>query len=266
MSVERDYIRFLGTGGARFVVSQQLRSSAGTWCSFNGTNVCIDPGPGTLVRCFSGQLKLNPEHLDGIILTHRHLDHSTDANVMVEAMTRGTYRKRGVLYAPADALENAEPVVFKYLRESVERVEILKEGGSYDLGSVEFSCPVRHDHSVETYGLTFKYKGLKISFITDTSFFTELASYYKSDILIINVVLFKHPGYNRIKHLDIEGAGNIIKEIKPQKVVLTHFGTTMLDNNPPKLAEKLSKVTGVEVEAAEDDMVLELQKFFPKSR
>ncbi|KAA0008312.1 MAG: hypothetical protein FE042_02380, partial [Thermoplasmata archaeon] len=65
-----DFIKFLGTAGARFVMINQLRSSAGTWVSLNGTNILIDPGPGTLIRCLSSKPKLNPRQLDAIILTH----------------------------------------------------------------------------------------------------------------------------------------------------------------------------------------------------
>ena len=68
-------IKFLGTAGARFVVSQQLRKSGGIWIRLDDSNVLIDPGPGTLIRCLSSKPKLNPMNLDAIILTHRHLDH-----------------------------------------------------------------------------------------------------------------------------------------------------------------------------------------------
>ena len=82
-------IKFLGTAGARFVVTRQLRKSGGLWLTFDDTNILIDPGPGSLVRCLSSRPKLNPKDLDGIILTHRHIDHSNDINIMIEAMTNG---------------------------------------------------------------------------------------------------------------------------------------------------------------------------------
>jgi len=101
-----NFIKFLGTGGARFVVSKQLRASGGIWLSYQGTQVIIDPGPGALVKALSSRPKLDPAKLDGIILTHRHLDHASDVNIMIEAMTKGGFKKKGTLFAPADALDS----------------------------------------------------------------------------------------------------------------------------------------------------------------
>jgi len=76
--------------------------------------------------------------LDGIILTHKHLDHSNDINIMIEAMTNGGYNKRGVVFAPIDALEG-DPVILKYIRNHIEKIEILKERGTYHIGNISFS-------------------------------------------------------------------------------------------------------------------------------
>ncbi|MCJ7498036.1 MAG: MBL fold metallo-hydrolase, partial [candidate division Zixibacteria bacterium] len=106
-------IKFLGTAGARIVVAKQLRASGGIWLSLENKNFLVDPGPGTLVKCHSSKPKLDPSKLDAIILTHRHIDHSNDVNIMIEAMTEGGFKRRGMLFCPADAL-NDDPVVLKY--------------------------------------------------------------------------------------------------------------------------------------------------------
>jgi len=49
-------IRFLGTGGARFVVAKQIRASGGMWMRFGETQIHVDPGPGALVRALSIEL------------------------------------------------------------------------------------------------------------------------------------------------------------------------------------------------------------------
>jgi phosphoribosyl 1,2-cyclic phosphodiesterase len=257
-----DWIKFLGTAGARFVVSKQLRFSGGTWCRLQEMNILIDPGPGTLLRCFASRPKLDPEDLDAIILTHRHLDHSTDVNVMIEAMTRGTFNRRGALFAPVDAVEGEEPVVLRHTRQSVERLELLQEGRRYQLGSLDFFVPVRHRHPVETYGLMFQLPRGRVAFISDTAYFPELAGHYAhSDIIIINVVFFELPPAREIQHLDLEGARALIRSIKPRLAVMTHFGMTMLNHKPYQLAQQLSEETGTQVVAATDGMKLDLEKY-----
>ena len=140
------WIKFIGTAGARFVVAKQLRSSAGLWLSLQGVNLYLDPGPGALVRSLSSKPRLEPTKLDGILLSHKHLDHSGDINVMIEAMTEGGYRPRGVLFAPQDALEE-DPVVFRYVRSYLEKIEVLKENSQYSLGNLKFSTGKKHQHS-----------------------------------------------------------------------------------------------------------------------
>lgn len=253
-----DFIKFLGTGGARFVVSKQLRASGGIWLSYQGTQVIIDPGPGALVKALSGRPKLDPAQLDGIILTHRHLDHASDVNIMIEAMTKGGFQKKGTLFVPADALDH-DPVVLRYIRSYVAHIELLQEEKSYHLGPIHFSTPVRHNHPVETYGLNFFFSQGALSLIADTLFFPQLTNHYQADCLIINVVRLKAISDKVIYHLCLDDAKKIIARIKPAKALLTHFGMTMLQAKPWKLAKELSRLTGVEVIACSDGMVFSLK-------
>jgi len=253
------FIKFLGTAGARFVVTKQLRSSGGSWLSAGKTNLFIDPGPGALIRCLGSKPKLDPNQLDGILLTHRHLDHSGDINIMIEAMTEGGFKKRGVLFAPSDALED-DPVVLRYVREYVERVEVLRENSEYRIGDIKFSTSKKHLHGVETYGLNFKIENKKISWITDTKFFPELPNLYRGEILIIHVVRLKPIGDEPIDHLSIDDSKRIIKETKPKLTILTHFGMTMIRAKPWVVAEELEKELGLKVIAASDGMKLDLKE------
>lgn len=250
------FIKFLGTAGARFVVTKQLRSSGGLWMSVGETNLSIDPGPGALVRCLNSKPKLEPSTLDGILLTHKHLDHSGDVNVMIEAMTEGGFKKKGVLFAPEDALEE-DPVVLRYLRAYVEKVIVLKENTEYRIGEIQFSTTRKHQHRVETYGINFKIKPHSVSLISDTRFFPELPRLYRGEILIIHVVRLKPIVDEPIEHLSIEDVKTIVKKVKPRLTILTHFGMTMIRAKPWEVASELEKELGLKVMAASDGLKLD---------
>jgi len=251
-----DYIKFLGTAGARFVMITQLRASGGMWFSINGVEILVDPGPGCLVRAVKSKPKLSPNKLDGIFLSHKHLDHSCDINLMIEAMTEGGHKKKGIVLAPYDALEN-DPVILRYCRNFPEKVEVIREKGEYRVKSLTFEIPLKHRHGVETYG--FKLKNKKspvIGYISDTSFFDELIEGYRgSEILIINTVLYEKK--EGVDHLSLPEAEIIIREIKPKKAILTHFGMTMLRNKIWEKQEEISDRTGVDVIVANDGMKFE---------
>jgi len=256
--INMNVLKFLGTAGARFVVMKQLRASGGLWLTLDGTHVLVDPGPGALIRCLSSRPKLDPQDLEGIILTHRHLDHSNDINIMIEAMTNGGFKKKGVVFAPGDALEG-DPVILKYIRNQVDRIEILKEKGQYQVGNISFETPIRLKHGVETYGINVKGKTSSISLITDTDYFTDLASYFTGDILIVNVVMLQDK--NIIEHLCLQEAEQIIKANKPHLAILTHFGMGLVKAKPWEIAENLTQKLGVTVIAARDGMQIDIDQY-----
>ena len=248
-----DVITFLGTAGARFVVAHQFLASGGAWLNLGNTQILLDPGPGSLVQ--AARRKLDATKLAAIILSHRHLDHSGDINIMIEAMTDGGTKKRGTVFVPGDALTQ-DPVIFSYLQSYPQNIQVLTEGGSYVINDVSFKTPVRHKHPVETYGFIFQTPRHTFSWITDTRYFDDLAEHYEGDLLVINVVRL-NPGAP-IDHLALSEARSIIEELRPKIAILTHFGMTMWRARPWELAEKLTEETGVSVIAARDGLKFDL--------
>lgn len=252
---QNNFIKFLGTAGARFVTISQTRASGGVWISFEGTNVLIDPGPGSLIKCLESAPQLEPSTLDGIIVTHKHIDHCNDINIMIEAMTVGGSQKKGMVFVPQD-MRGEDSMLREYVCVLPQEVISLKENGNYSLGSISFSTPLRHIHPVETYGLKFNFKGKTVSFVADARYSSDLADCYRGDILILNTVLLQPSGH--IDHLSIPDAGRLIADIRPQKTILTHFGRDILNKGPETFARQLSGETGIEVIAATDGMTVEL--------
>jgi phosphoribosyl 1,2-cyclic phosphodiesterase len=258
-------ILFLGSGGARFVVARQLRASGGMWFRFGSTQIHVDPGPGALVRALSHVPPCNPRELDAIALSHKHLDHSGDVNALIEAMTSGGFRRRGALLAPADAFDD-EHVVLPYALHFVERVERLTaSSGPYQAstalgtGSVEIFTSVQHVHAVQTYGLHFVYDGLRVSYLPCGRYFDGLAADYaahRPDVLVVNVL--RLVDQMNADHLTWQDARRVVAEVRPKVAVFGHFGTKMLEADPPRLAEQLEDELGLRVIAAYDDYVLDI--------
>jgi len=257
---DSETITFLGTGGARFMLISQLLASGGLWLNLGGTEILVDPGPGCIIQ--ATKRKLRAENLSAIIVSHRHLDHSADVNVMVEAMTEGGQKHHGSLFAPSDALET-DPIIFSYLKDRLDHVNALQEGESYSIGNVSFSTPVRHLHPVETYGLVFKTRKHTFSIITDTSYFNGLDQSYSGELLIINMTFLEPRSRSKADelptdHLSVPDAERLIRELKPRAAILTHFGMTVWQAKPWEVAEQLSQRTGTRVIAARDGMKFDL--------
>jgi ribonuclease BN (tRNA processing enzyme) len=169
-------------------------------------------------------------------------------------MTEGGFKKRGIVFCPADAI-GEDTVILKHALAFPEKIELLEGSKTYKVGEFQFQTSLRHIHPVETYGLKFKMNNTSISFLTDTRYFRELIDFYKTDILVISVVFFE-PRLG-IDHLCLADAESLIKDIKPKKAILTHFGMNMLKAKPHLQAEDLSGRLGIEVLAAYDGMTLD---------
>ncbi|HEX3549193.1 MAG TPA: MBL fold metallo-hydrolase [Candidatus Elarobacter sp.] len=248
-------LRFLGTGGARWVVAKQIRSSAGFWLQTGTTNIHVDPGPGALVRALGQVPRCDPATLDAIVLSHKHLDHAGDVNAMIEAMCQGGWKPRGALCAPRDALDpEQEAVVLPYARRFVPREWIVEAfGGPFAVGDVELTASLRLQHPVETYGLHFRTADARVSYVPCTRYFEEIVDDYRArapDVLVMNVLRYRDS--MDVDHLTFDDARRLVNGIRPGVAIMSHFSTRMLERDPKRLAYELEDATGVKTFAAYD--------------
>jgi len=246
-------VTFLGSGGSRFMMISQKLATGGFWLNLEGTDILVDPGPSCITQVT--QRNMESRMLDAIMLSHRHLDHSADMNIMIEAMTQGGGHPHGYLYAPADALAD-EPVIYGYLRPLLSGVVTLREGGAYRFGGVAVETPLRHHHGVETYGFYFRAGGRTVSYVADTRYFEALAPTYRADLMIICVLTESPRSY--IEHLSVPDAAALIGAARPKVAILTHFGMGLWRGGPENYAARISAETGVRVIAATDGMCFNL--------
>lgn len=248
----KDFIHFFGTTGNKDIFFKKIREAGGLYLNVDNTKIIIDPG----VNTFYKYINTYEEDIDGIILSHIHIDHSNDLNIFVELMTNGGEKKKGTLLVPNQAIQ--EKVLYEYVMNFPEHISIIKPSTTYKIKNIEITSSIEHKHGVENYGFKIKTKNYNIGLVTDTAYFPKLLNSYKGcETLIINVPYYIQDK-PKPKHLDIPAVEEFIKSIKPKKVVLTHFNCNILDNNSNLLAKNLSEKYNIDVIAAEDDMVLEL--------
>jgi phosphoribosyl 1,2-cyclic phosphodiesterase len=243
-------LTFMGTAGARFMVAKQLAASGGLYLELGSTRLAMDPGPGAVVQY--AKRKVDLSRLDGILVSHRHLDHCGDVNVVIEAMTEGGFAHRGRLFCPSDALD-VDPVVLNYLRRFPEEVVRLEPEKTYSVKDITFTTSPLHVHQVETFGFRF---GDRLGWVTDSAYYDGIAEQHKSDVMVIHVVLMECRA--GLPHLCLADAERIIREAKPRLAILTHYGMTVWRAHPWELAADLTQRIGTEVKAARDGMTLEL--------
>jgi phosphoribosyl 1,2-cyclic phosphodiesterase len=243
-------LTFLGTAGARFMVAKQVAASGGLFLEDGDTKIALDPGPGAVVAY--GARKVDLTTLDAIVVSHRHLDHVGDVNVMIEAMTDGGFAHRGRLFCPSDALDD-DPVVFKYLRRFPQEIVRLAPQTDYSVNGITFTTSGRHVHQVETYGFRF---GDRLGWITDSAYYDGIAEQHRADVMLIHTILLHcHPA---LPHLCVDDAERIIREAKPKVAVLTHYGMTVWRADPERIAAELTQRIGSEVRAAFDGMSIDV--------
>lgn len=255
-----DEIVFLGTGGGRFTMITQWRATGGIRLNLGNTKIHVDPGPGALVHC-KGQHQ-NPQGIRYLIVTHAHPDHSTDMNVLIEAMTSGTTKLRGTLVASKSVMEGVAdlgPCASLYHLNGLKEHHTAIAGQELMLGDVKLRTIQARHSDPTTFGARFEYKDKVIVYTSDTEYFEELSQEYEgADIFIVNQM---RPGADRIPHhLCTVDTIKLVKKAKPKLVVLSHFGMKMLRAGPVGEAQRIQKETGIRTIAAEDGMHVSLDE------
>jgi phosphoribosyl 1,2-cyclic phosphodiesterase len=249
-------ITLLGTGGGRFATITQKRRTAGIRIISENLNFHLDPGPGALV--YSINEGLNPQKLNAVFVSHCHPDHYTDAEVLIEAMTKGTTKKRGVLVASRSVLRGNEmgfnPVISNYHRQMLKRVIIASPNKNFQIDNINvFVTEARHTDP-DTVGFRFETSEFgSFAYTSDTEYFEGIGRYYEGTRLLILCVL-RPAGKPWKGHMTTDDTIKIIEEAHPEQAVLTHFGMKMIFRGPSKEARLVEEKTGVPTVAAVDGM------------
>lgn len=258
-------IIFLGTAGDDYVASKCLRNSGGIRIHLGDLQLHIDPGPNALCTCKSCQSNLR--QTTAVICTSNKLIRCNDVNAVISAMTYHGEDINGVLVAVKsiiDGTSSEHPILLSSLKKCVEKIIIAQEGKKIGIENVDIQF-VASSNSEETLGMKMLFPDVVIGYPSDTAYSDKIAREFENcDILILNVPLAS--GLKHGSMMSIDDAIKFTSIVKPQLVVLTGFGKSMLDNDPMVEARKVHQETGCEVLAATDGLVLSPSNYSTRSK
>jgi ribonuclease BN (tRNA processing enzyme) len=227
------------------------RAAAGYLIQLDGKHIWMDAGSGTwrnLLRM------IDYAQLDGIILSHRHPDHTSDVLQAYHARRFGRAEPLDPipLWAPAETVEHLR----EFCGESISGFSytVIDDSTALEFGSARLSF-VPMAHPVETLGVRVEYDGKLFAYSSDTgdsADFDALAA--GADVFVCEATLQNSDDIWE-GHLRASQAAGIARAIGARKLILTHL--------PPgrDLERSLAEARDVaeaEVELASDGRRLEV--------
>ncbi|MFP4117999.1 MAG: MBL fold metallo-hydrolase [Candidatus Woesearchaeota archaeon] len=252
--MEEDSITFLGTAGDVTAINKQQKASGGFIIRYKGSQIHIDPGPGTL--CQYKNFKLNPRNTISLIVTNYDMGHCADTNPMVSAMTHDGLDTRGVLIGAKSIIEGSEhenAILWKRYKSYLEKNIVLKQGERVGINEFDIhAIPSRSDDATG-FGLKIYTPDFTVGYTSDTKFMPMMMRNLEDvDILIIKTV-FPEDEENATRMTTLD-ATRMINECIPRLAILTGFGSKMISSDPLFIARRIHRETGVYVIGAQDGL------------
>lgn len=250
-----DEIIFLGTGGGRYTALFQERSTGGIILMIQGHQIHLDPGPGALLRC--KEMGIFPFKTDCLMATHHHLDHVNDLNILIEAMSHATKRRRGTIISTKTVIENC---IADYHKNFAEKIIALSPEQNTALDGVRIKA-IKCIHSDnDSIGFKFYSNDFCVYYTGDTWIYPGFEKNLSDvDYLIANTIM---PGngignYHMCTNDLISALRNSNNNIK--LIILNHFDLSMLRAGPENEAKIITAKTGINCLAANDSLRVKLK-------
>jgi len=243
---------FLGTCGGRYATGQQMRKTGGIVVKSDESQIHIDPGPGALVESHQN---IKPEKSEGLIISHAHLDHSSDAEPIIEMITEA-YGNECYLFGNKSSLEgfsDLEKTVSKYHQDFCNNVTVLEESSETDFKDLKLESQEMFHSDPKTIGFTIEDEKKKIGFWTDTEYSEELLPFYEdTDVMVIYCT---RPRKEPVKaHTSVNDIPKIMDNVEAETCIVTHFGMKFLHKDLEEERDWLQNQIEGKVIFAEDGM------------
>lgn len=195
-------------------------ASSGYLLEYDGFHLLIDCGSAVLSQL---QRVLQPEELNGVILSHYHPDHTADIGVLQHARLI-----QGFLGKEMECLP-----IYGHSEDEVEFSKLtyknITKGIAYDPDQALTIGPFRvqfllTDHPVTCFAMRFEAGGKSIVYTADTSFKEELVPFTNgADLLVCECNFYGNQNGKNAGHMTSLDAGNLASGANVRQLLLTHL-------------------------------------------
>ncbi|MEH7389188.1 MBL fold metallo-hydrolase [Bacillus sp. JJ1503] len=200
--------------------SKAGEASSGYLLEYDGFHLLIDCGSAVLSQL---QRVLQPEELNGVIISHYHPDHTADIGVLQHARLI-----QGFLGKEMECLP-----IYGHSEDEVEFSKLtyknITEGIAYDPNQALTIGPFRvqfllTDHPVTCFAMRFEAGGKSIVYTADTSFKEELVPFTNgADLLVCECNFYGNQNGKSAGHMTSLDAGNLASDANARQLLLTHL-------------------------------------------
>ncbi|MDS0258967.1 MBL fold metallo-hydrolase [Haloarcula sp. S1CR25-12] len=176
-------LTFLGTGSA---MPTGRRAQSGTLLTADGTALLVDCGSGVLDAL--ARTDIGYEGVDTLLLTHHHLDHVSDLDVLMKARWLAGETELTVAGPPGTtALVEDLLSVHEYMQDRLDLTLVDIEGTTFSLAGFEGErMETRHSMQCFAYRLTPASGGPTIALSGDSEAFAELVEFADGAAVLVH--------------------------------------------------------------------------------
>ena len=246
-------LMFLGTNSGDMI---KKGTGAGILFKIDKFQIIIDPGLSLFSK--AREFNVNLEETGLILVSHNHLTHCSDLNLLIECITSRGEEHKGTLIGDEATIYGTQferPILTRKHEKYLEKVISLKEDDKVNLGTLKIEA-LKTKHSSMAIGFKIYTENFILTYTGDTAYLKEMKEQYKdSNLMIFNNVnpFNKKSDFN----LSSDDTVNILKEVKPQFAIINHFGKLMHDANPVYEAREIARLTNIQIMAAREGFLFD---------
>lgn len=205
--------------GCSALYATRATAASGYLVEIDGFNLWLDAGGGTWQQLIR---RMDFADVHGLLLTHRHPDHTIDMFQLFHARLYGDRDlPRVPLWAPQETLDRVTGFSSE-LSDTFDLVPI-EGGGVIDIAGAKASF-VEMKHSAETCGIRLEGDGSVLAYTADTGPGSDFAALGRDADVVICEATFQdsdQPWWEG--HMSATQAGRMINEVGASRLVLTHL-------------------------------------------